>query len=149
LGKNPLLFRLRAAISACNDCLNPRSRVVVSQRGALRAARTFLSEKQASIMHTRFPRASKYDTQWMIDNAMGPNVLWLTEWLCEAVELKPGMRVLDLGCGKAASSIFLAREFGLLRDGRSLRRLRDEVSQARRRSRDRRPRRDERIDQGP
>lgn len=45
-----------------------------------------------------------------MENQMGPNVLWLTEWLCESMELKPGMRVLDLGCGKALSSIFLARE---------------------------------------
>jgi cyclopropane fatty-acyl-phospholipid synthase-like methyltransferase len=42
---------------------------------------------------------------------MGSNVLWLTEWLCERLELRPGMRVLDLGCGRAKSSIFLAREF--------------------------------------
>src|SRR4051812_41473253 len=64
-------------------------------------------------MQSRFPRSSNYDTRWIIDNAMGPNVLWLAEWLSEAVELKPGMRVLDLGCGKAASSIFLAKEFGV------------------------------------
>ncbi|MBN2169534.1 MAG: methyltransferase domain-containing protein [Actinobacteria bacterium] len=37
--------------------------------------------------------------------------MWLTEWLCESMKLKSGMRVLDLGCGKALSSIFLAREF--------------------------------------
>ncbi len=42
---------------------------------------------------------------------MGPNVLWLTEWLAESLELSAGMRVLDLGCGKALSSIFLAKEF--------------------------------------
>jgi cyclopropane fatty-acyl-phospholipid synthase-like methyltransferase len=30
-----------------------------------------------------------------------------------ALELKPGMRVLDLGCGRAASSIFLHHEFGV------------------------------------
>ena len=42
---------------------------------------------------------------------MGPNPLWLTEWLCEAMQLRPGMRVMDLGCGKAISSIFLAKEF--------------------------------------
>jgi cyclopropane fatty-acyl-phospholipid synthase-like methyltransferase len=46
-------------------------------------------------------------------NEMGPNALWLTEWLCEDVALKPGMRVLDMGCGRAMSSIFLAREFGV------------------------------------
>jgi cyclopropane fatty-acyl-phospholipid synthase-like methyltransferase len=39
--------------------------------------------------------------------------LWLTEWLAEALVLRPGMRVLDLGCGRAASSIFLSREFDL------------------------------------
>ncbi|NKB68454.1 MAG: methyltransferase domain-containing protein [Candidatus Latescibacteria bacterium] len=44
---------------------------------------------------------------------MGPNVLWLAEALSQVVELRPGMRVLDLGCGKAMSSIFLAREFGV------------------------------------
>ncbi|MCC2671162.1 MAG: rebM 2 [Armatimonadetes bacterium] len=35
------------------------------------------------------------------------------EWLTEALELRPGMRVLDLGCGRAAASIFLHREFGV------------------------------------
>lgn len=44
-------------------------------------------------------------------NGCGANSLWLTEWLSSEMELKPGMRVLDLGCGKGMSSIFLAREF--------------------------------------
>jgi cyclopropane fatty-acyl-phospholipid synthase-like methyltransferase len=44
---------------------------------------------------------------------MGPNAVWLTESLTQAMDLKPGMRVLDMGCGKALSSIFLAREFGV------------------------------------
>ena len=43
---------------------------------------------------------------------MGPNVLWLTESLTQVMEIAPGSRVLDLGCGRALSSIFLAREFG-------------------------------------
>jgi cyclopropane fatty-acyl-phospholipid synthase-like methyltransferase len=61
----------------------------------------------------QFPRASAYDPQWILDNQMGPNALWLTEWLCQKMELRPGMRVLDLGCGRALSSIFLAREYGV------------------------------------
>jgi cyclopropane fatty-acyl-phospholipid synthase-like methyltransferase len=62
----------------------------------------------------RFPRASRYHPEWALANASGgANSLWLTEWLAEAVELRPGMRVLDLGCGKASSSIFLHREFGV------------------------------------
>jgi SAM-dependent methyltransferase len=60
-----------------------------------------------------YPRSAGYDLQWQIENLMGPNVLWLTESLCELMDLRPGMRVLDMGCGKAISSIFLAREFGV------------------------------------
>ena len=43
----------------------------------------------------------------------GANSLWMTEWLTAALDLQPGMRVLDLGCGRASSSIFLRREFGV------------------------------------
>ena len=39
--------------------------------------------------------------------------MWMAEWLTEALDFRPGMRVLDLGCGRAASSIFLRREFGV------------------------------------
>jgi SAM-dependent methyltransferase len=63
--------------------------------------------------HPDFPRTSSYDPKWVFLNHMGPNVLWLTEWLTQVLDLQPGMRVLDLGCGTAISSIFLAREFGV------------------------------------
>jgi SAM-dependent methyltransferase len=43
----------------------------------------------------------------------GANALWLTEWLTTGLALRPGNRVLDLGCGRAMSSIFLRREFGV------------------------------------
>jgi cyclopropane fatty-acyl-phospholipid synthase-like methyltransferase len=59
-----------------------------------------------------FPRASKYDKRWVLENSLGENVLYNTEALAKSLELKPGMKVLDLGCGKAASSIFLAKEYG-------------------------------------
>jgi SAM-dependent methyltransferase len=62
--------------------------------------------------HPDYPRTSAYDPVWVFLNHMGPNVLWLTEWLTEVLALEPGMRILDLGCGTATSSIFLAREFG-------------------------------------
>ena len=67
----------------------------------------------APLIKTEFPRSAKYDPDWVMDNQMGPNALWLMEWLSEALSLAPGMRVLDLGCGKAVTSIFLAREFGV------------------------------------
>ncbi len=65
------------------------------------------------LFKANFPRSSKYDPHWLMDNAMGPNVLWLVEWLAERLHLTPGMRVLDLGCGRAISSIFLAQQFGV------------------------------------
>ena len=58
-----------------------------------------------------YPRSQKYDMEWMAQNSMGPNAIWLTEALTDVMTLEPGMRVLDMGCGKAISSIFLAREF--------------------------------------
>ena len=60
-----------------------------------------------------FPRSTNYDPEWVIENMMGPNVLWLTESLSQVMSLEPGMRVLDMGCGKGISSIFLAKEFGV------------------------------------
>lgn len=63
---------------------------------------------------SRFPRAAAYHPDWVIGSASGgANSLWLTEWLTSVLDLKSGMKVLDLGCGRAASSIFLAREYDL------------------------------------
>ncbi len=65
-------------------------------------------------MPDRFPRASRYNPEWVIAGVSGAaNPLWITEWLAEAMDLRPGMRVLDLGCGRALSAIFLHREFGV------------------------------------
>ncbi len=62
----------------------------------------------------RFPRSSQYHPEWIRASVSGgAHALWLTEWLTEAVALQPKMRVLDLGCGRAMSSIFLHQEFGV------------------------------------
>ena len=59
-----------------------------------------------------FPRSATYQPEWMLENLMGPNAVWLAEALSQVLPLEPGMRVLDMGCGRAISSIFLAKEFG-------------------------------------
>ena len=61
----------------------------------------------------RFQRTNKYDNNWVNDNQMGPNPLLLLEELTNRMKLEKSMRILDMGCGKAITSIFLAREYDL------------------------------------
>ena len=66
------------------------------------------------LVSERFPRSSQYHPEWVLASVSGgANSLWMTEWLTTTLDLRPGMRVLDLGCGRTASSIFLRREFGV------------------------------------
>jgi SAM-dependent methyltransferase len=64
-------------------------------------------------LHERFPRSANYPFEWIRGGGFGSHPLWMVEYLCERLDLQPGMRVLDLGCGRARSSIFLAKEFGV------------------------------------
>lgn len=63
------------------------------------------------LRQSKYPRASTYDPEWLLSLDMGPNPLWLLEDLAQDLDLRPGMRVLDLGSGRGATSVFLAREF--------------------------------------
>jgi SAM-dependent methyltransferase len=72
-----------------------------------------MDELRAKMRLAQFPLSAKYDIEWMNENEMGPCSIWLAEFLVESMPLVPGMKVLDLGCGKAMSSIFLAKEFGV------------------------------------
>lgn len=58
-------------------------------------------------------RSQKYDRSFVRRCMAGPNALYLTEELTDSMSLAPGMAVLDLGCGRALSSVFLAREYGV------------------------------------
>jgi cyclopropane fatty-acyl-phospholipid synthase-like methyltransferase len=60
-----------------------------------------------------FPLTSKYDPKWIIENALGEDALCQAESLSKHLPFSAGARILDLGCGKATSSIFLACEFGV------------------------------------
>lgn len=60
-----------------------------------------------------FPRSNRYPAEWILHNHMGPHPLWLMETLCQRRAATPGSVVLDLGCGTALTSVFLAREYDL------------------------------------
>lgn len=60
-----------------------------------------------------YPKTQKYDKNWIIENRMGPNPILLMEELCGNLDLHPGMKVLDMGCGKGLTSVFLAKEYGV------------------------------------
>lgn len=60
-----------------------------------------------------FIKSDKYDKQFVEENLMGPNSLKMVEELTSTLDLHPGMKVMDLGCGKGLTSIFLAKEFGV------------------------------------
>jgi hypothetical protein len=55
----------------------------------------------------RYPLSSRYDPRWVLALDMGPHPLWQLEDLLTVVELRPGQRVLDLACGRGATSVFL------------------------------------------
>jgi cyclopropane fatty-acyl-phospholipid synthase-like methyltransferase len=61
----------------------------------------------------KYKKSEKYDKAFITENMMGPNCIKVLEEMCQNITLKKGMRVLDLGCGKGLTSIFLAKEFGV------------------------------------
>lgn len=68
---------------------------------------------QALVRPDRYPRASAYDPEWVLSLDMGPHPLWQLEDLLADLDLHPGEQVLDLGAGRGATSVFLARECGV------------------------------------
>ncbi|GAA3794504.1 hypothetical protein GCM10022226_12340 [Sphaerisporangium flaviroseum] len=55
-----------------------------------------MTEFDALIRPDRYPLSSAYDPAWLLELDMGPHPLWLLEDLARDLDLKPGMRVLDL-----------------------------------------------------
>lgn len=59
------------------------------------------------------PFTDGYDKAFLLENMMGPNAMRVAEEMASFLTLRPGMRVLDLGCGMGISSILLAEKFGV------------------------------------
>jgi SAM-dependent methyltransferase len=77
------------------------------------ATTSWFAVRVVELRRDEYPKASQYDAAWLLARDMGPNPLWLLEDLSSDLDLQPGMRVLDLGSGKGATSVFLAKEYGV------------------------------------
>lgn len=54
---------------------------------------------------------AKHGRSFILEKLMGPNAPRMLERLLEGADIRPNMRVLDLGCGQALTSLFLAQEY--------------------------------------
>jgi cyclopropane fatty-acyl-phospholipid synthase-like methyltransferase len=60
-----------------------------------------------------YPLSEKYSLEFLRENIMGPNPIKLLEELFQRERPIEGSVVLDLGCGRGVTSIFMAKEYGL------------------------------------
>ena len=60
-----------------------------------------------------YPELAGYTREQIYDETIGGGALYLAARMVRTLRLKRGDVVLDLGCGKGATSIFLARRFGV------------------------------------
>ena len=61
----------------------------------------------------KYFKSNNYDSEFIKSNMMGPNSIMILENMLADKELTSNMRVLDLGCGKGLTSVFLAKEYGV------------------------------------
>ena len=59
------------------------------------------------------PLSNRYSKEWVNKYSLREHELHNLESLCEILDFRPGMKVLDIGCEKAVSAIYLAREFNI------------------------------------
>jgi SAM-dependent methyltransferase len=62
---------------------------------------------------TDYPELNDYSWEACHQDSLGGGALFLASEMARKMELEAGMRVLDLGCGRGASSIFLAKHYSV------------------------------------
>ena len=60
-----------------------------------------------------YPELQDYSRSAIYEGKMGPGGLYLAAQMARRMHLTEGQRVLDLGCGGGATSVFLAKQYGV------------------------------------
>lgn len=60
-----------------------------------------------------YPELAGLTRAQIYDRKMGPGGLFLAARMTRTLSLRPANTVMDLGCGRGATSVFLARKFGV------------------------------------
>jgi SAM-dependent methyltransferase len=60
-----------------------------------------------------YPELAGYTRDEIYEDCMGGGALYLAAQMVRTMDMQPGDIVLDLGCGKGTTSIFLAEQFGV------------------------------------
>ncbi len=64
---------------------------------------------------SEYPRAAKYpDLEKVYSECSGPGGLKLAEFIADKLDLRPGIRLLDIGTNRGYQTCFLAKEYGVL-----------------------------------
>ncbi len=72
-----------------------------------------IKQEFKSINQEDYPELKNYKAEEIYKGNMGIGALYLVVEMARRLKLKNGLRVMDLGCGKGASSIYLAKEQNL------------------------------------
>ena len=59
----------------------------------------------------KYTKANRFTTEFLRETIMGPNPAKLLEQVLDKYPVNEGSLVLDLGCGKAVTSLLLALEY--------------------------------------
>ncbi|TEB07946.1 Methyltransferase domain protein [Pelotomaculum schinkii] len=61
----------------------------------------------------KYTKSGKYDSNYIKENIMGPNPIKLLEELLALHSIPQNATVLDLGCGRGVTSVFMVKEYSL------------------------------------
>ena len=72
-----------------------------------------IKQKFSTINKANYPELETYSLSDIYEDKMGPGGLYLATHMTRKMDLKPGMKVMDLGCGMGTTSVFLAKYYNV------------------------------------